>query len=113
TDACRRAIPDHCRIARMAFRTRPWPAQKAQAPAAGKRLLGSGPIVVAPVPVTRLAMIRRSRGSLLARTTTTKSTGDHAMLNKFDDYPIHQTAEPLAHPATSHTNFYDRTWFNG
>ncbi|MFZ5654179.1 MAG: hypothetical protein ACOY42_07265 [Pseudomonadota bacterium] len=35
------------------------------------------------------------------------------MLNKFDDYPIHQTAEPLAHPATSDTNFYDRTWFNG
>lgn len=35
------------------------------------------------------------------------------MLNKFDDYPIHQTSEPLAHPATSDRNFYDRTWFNG
>jgi hypothetical protein len=35
------------------------------------------------------------------------------MLNKFDDYPIHQTAEPLAHTATSDTNFYDRTWYNG
>ena len=35
------------------------------------------------------------------------------MLNKFDDYPIHQTAEPLAMPATSDVNFYDRTWFNG
>lgn len=35
------------------------------------------------------------------------------MLNKFDDYPIHQTAEPLPHPATSDRNFYDRTWFNG
>lgn len=35
------------------------------------------------------------------------------MLNKFDDYPIHQTAEPLAVPATSDVNFYDRTWFNG
>lgn len=42
------------------------PAQKAQAPAAGKRLLGPDPIAVTPVPVTRLAMIRRSRGSLLA-----------------------------------------------
>ncbi len=35
------------------------------------------------------------------------------MLNKFDDFPIHQTAEPLAHPATSDRNVYDRTWFNG
>ncbi len=66
TDACRRAIPDHCRIARMASRTRPWPAQKAQAPAAGKRLLRPDPIALTPVPVTRLAMIRRSCGSLLA-----------------------------------------------
>ena len=35
------------------------------------------------------------------------------MLNKLDDYPIHQTAEPIAHPATSDRNVYDRTWFNG
>jgi hypothetical protein len=35
------------------------------------------------------------------------------MLNNLDDFPVHQTAEPLAHPATSDTNFYDRTWFNG
>jgi len=35
------------------------------------------------------------------------------MLNRFDDYPIHQTPEPIAHPATSDHNFYDRTWFNG
>ncbi len=35
------------------------------------------------------------------------------MLNRLDDYPIHQTSEPLAHPATSDANFYDRTWFNG
>ncbi|MBT6443419.1 MAG: hypothetical protein HOK58_00345 [Acidimicrobiaceae bacterium] len=35
------------------------------------------------------------------------------MLNKFDDFPIHQTPEPIAHPATSDPNFYDRTWFNG
>jgi len=35
------------------------------------------------------------------------------MLNKLDDYPVHQTAEPLAHPVTSDRNFYDRTWFNG
>ena len=35
------------------------------------------------------------------------------MLNKLDDYPIHQTPEPIAHPATSDRNAYDRTWFNG
>lgn len=35
------------------------------------------------------------------------------MLNKLDDFPVHQTPEPLAHPATSDPNFYDRTWFNG
>ena len=35
------------------------------------------------------------------------------MLNKLDDYPVHQTSEPLAHPATSDRNVYDRTWFNG
>lgn len=35
------------------------------------------------------------------------------MLNKLDDYPIHQTPEPIAHVATSDRNAYDRTWFNG
>ena len=35
------------------------------------------------------------------------------MLSKFDDYPIHQTPEPIAIPATSDPNVYDRTWFNG
>ena len=34
------------------------------------------------------------------------------MLNKLDDYPIHQTPEPVAVPATSDPNVYDRTWFN-
>ncbi len=35
------------------------------------------------------------------------------MLSKLDDYPIHQTPEPLAHPASSDRNVYDRYWFNG
>ena len=35
------------------------------------------------------------------------------MLSRFDDYPIHQTPEPVAHPATSDRNAYDRYWFNG
>ncbi len=35
------------------------------------------------------------------------------MLNKLDDFPVHQTPEPLAHPASSDRNVYDRTWYNG
>jgi len=35
------------------------------------------------------------------------------MLSKMDDYPIHQTSEPLAHPASSDRHVYDRYWFNG
>lgn len=35
------------------------------------------------------------------------------MLNKLDDFPIHQTVEPIAHPATTDRNAYDRFWFNG
>lgn len=35
------------------------------------------------------------------------------MLSKFDDYPIHQTSLPIAHPATGDRNAYDRYWFNG
>ena len=34
------------------------------------------------------------------------------MLSKFDDYPIHQTAEPVFHAATSDRNTYDRFWYN-
>ncbi len=35
------------------------------------------------------------------------------MLSKFDDYPIHQTAEPLFHTASSDRFVYDRYWYNG
>ena len=35
------------------------------------------------------------------------------MLTKLDDYPIHQTPEPIAHPASNDRNVYDRYWFNG
>lgn len=35
------------------------------------------------------------------------------MLSKLDDYPIHQTSEPIAHTATSDRHHYDRYWFNG
>ena len=30
------------------------------------------------------------------------------MLSKFDDYPIHQTPEPIAIPSSSDRNVYDR-----
>jgi hypothetical protein len=35
------------------------------------------------------------------------------VLSRFDDYPVHQTAEPVAHVATGDRNAYDRYWFNG
>lgn len=35
------------------------------------------------------------------------------MLNFLDDYPIHQTPEPVAHPATADRNVYDRFFFDG
>jgi hypothetical protein len=34
------------------------------------------------------------------------------MLTSFDDYPVHQTAEPVAH-ARPATQPYDRYFFNG
>jgi hypothetical protein len=35
------------------------------------------------------------------------------MLSRFDDYPIHQTSEPVAHASTGDRNFYDRYFFSG
>jgi hypothetical protein len=35
------------------------------------------------------------------------------MLHPLDDHPIHQTPEPLLHPATGDRNAYDRFFFNG
>lgn len=35
------------------------------------------------------------------------------MLLPEDDFPLHQTAEPLAHVMNGHPNAYDRFWFNG
>ena len=35
------------------------------------------------------------------------------MITTLDDYPVHQTPQPLIVPATSDRNFYDRFWFNG
>lgn len=35
------------------------------------------------------------------------------MITPFDDYPIHQTADPVAQPASGDPNHYDRYFFNG
>ena len=35
------------------------------------------------------------------------------MLSRFDDYPIHQTTDPIRIPATTDRHAYDRYWFNG
>ena len=35
------------------------------------------------------------------------------MLTPFDDYPVHQTPEPIAKPASGDRNAYDRYFFNG
>ena len=35
------------------------------------------------------------------------------MLSPFDDFPIHASADPIATPASSDPNHYDRYWFNG
>ncbi len=35
------------------------------------------------------------------------------MLSRLDDYPVHQTPEPIAHHSSSDRNAYDRYWFNG
>ena len=35
------------------------------------------------------------------------------MLSKLDDYPVHQTAQPVSIPATTDRHSYDRYWFNG
>jgi hypothetical protein len=35
------------------------------------------------------------------------------VLTPFDDFPIHQSADPIAHPASGDPNQYDRYFFNG
>ena len=35
------------------------------------------------------------------------------MLSRFDEYLIHQTPEPLAHPVSMDRNVYDRYWLGG
>ena len=39
--------------------------------------------------------------------------GEAPALSKFDDYPIHQTSQPIATPVSGDIHTYDRYWFNG
>lgn len=35
------------------------------------------------------------------------------MITPYDEFPIHQTADPIAHPVSGDPNHYDRYFFNG
>jgi len=35
------------------------------------------------------------------------------MISSHDDFPIHQTSDPIVHPLTSDLNYYDRYGFSG
>ncbi len=51
---------------------------------------------------------RAGRGRLRQRLRLLLTVG----LSSWDDYPVHQASELIAHPATSDRNFYDRYYFN-
>src|SRR5262249_30116868 len=61
--------------------------------------------------------LRRPHGTVLAeagaRSSLRRTEPEDHVLNNLDDYPVHQTPEPLAQLATTDRNAYDRTWFNG
>ena len=42
-----------------------------------------------------------------------EETMEATLLSSFDDYYIHQTSRPIATPATTDRNAYDRSFFNG
>ena len=50
---------------------------------------------------------------LARRSTRVVALGSVAVLTPFDDYPIHQTPLPVAHPVGGDPNHYDRYFFNG
>src|SRR5262249_5602146 len=38
---------------------------------------------------------------------------EHTMITRADDYPVHQTADPISVAGAGERNFYDRYFFNG
>src|SRR5437764_2472837 len=49
---------------------------------------------------------------MCVKTAAKAAHGRRSVLSKGDDYPIHQTSEPIAYAGTDR-NFYDRYFFNG
>src|ERR1051325_113002 len=61
-------------------------------------------------------MMLRSAGLAFLCRSVQNSRREHrgvSMLTRADDYPVHQTADPIATVATADKNFYDRYFFNG
>src|SRR5262245_32454132 len=74
----------------------------------GSRRAGAGASAFTPPARVRGAWCHRP-----AAAAYNAPQEDPPVLSRLDDYPIHQTPEPIAHPASSDRNVYDRTWFNG
>src|SRR5262245_33255007 len=74
----------------------------------GSRRAGAGASAFTPPARVRGAWCHRP-----AAAAYNAPQEDPPVLSRLDDYPIHQTPEPIAHPASSDRNVYDRYWFNG
>src|SRR5262249_47969700 len=55
----------------------------------------------------------RSETSAIQSTRTASPARGARMLTRADDYPVHQTADPVAFVASGDRNFYDRYFFHG
>src|SRR6185503_11260642 len=73
---------------------------------------------VASFRTSRIVEIRRVQFAPAGRVVSSRwhtagpVAAGGAVLSSMDDYPIHQTAAPIAHVASSDRNFYDRYYFN-
>jgi hypothetical protein len=77
------------------------PARRGRAPARVRSLEHLGAQAMRDVAVLKPSMLSE----------ISRASDRHA--DRLDDYPLHQTAEPIAQPATGDRNFYDRYFFNG
>jgi hypothetical protein len=68
---------------------------------------------VASMVVYRQHTIRLSTPPNISGPTPNEPHLGCLVLTRFDGYPIHQVPLPVAHPATSDRNFYDRYFFHG
>lgn len=63
--------------------------------------------------VTTLPTVRRQGLLSPSSATPTQVATVTYMITSFDDYPIHQTSEPIAHTESGDPSAYDRYFFNG